>query len=309
MKHLIAVAAIFSLGAAAQEPGVSWIARPANIMGTPVKGAPYSADEITESLQVLADGTRISNQSQVTVYRDGEGRVRRESPTQITISDPVANVSYTLYPKSMTAVKSTLGWTYSFGPSTGKKLFFFSSHTTAPGSADSAATKQEAEAKASTAASLDKMQAELAASENGRMVVNGSPAGPQAEAALKETLALAAEKLSKTAAENASKNESLGQQLMQGVTADGTRTTTTIEAGAIGNDRPIQMVSERWYSSDLQTVIMTKRTDPRTGEETFRLANVHRGEPGADLFLLPPGYQLAESQTKSLMPQPVRKEE
>jgi hypothetical protein len=173
-----------------------------------------------------------------------------------------------------------------------------------------AAAKQEAEAKAQTAA-LDKMKAELAASENGRMVVNGNTADPQIAVAIKEQLDVAMEKLTQTPASSDASSESLGQQVMQGVTAEGTRTTTTIEAGAIGNDRPIQTVSERWYSSELQTVVMTKRTDPRTGEETFRLANVHRGEPGADLFLLPPGYQLEESPAavKTLTPQPARKEE
>jgi hypothetical protein len=67
-----------------------------------------------------------------------------------------------------------------------------------------------------------------------------------------------------------------------------------LETGAIGNDRPIQMVNERWYSSELQTVVMTKHSDPRTGEEIFRLTNISRAEPGADLFLVPANYQLQE---------------
>jgi hypothetical protein len=251
-------------------------------MEMPVKGAPYSADEITESLQVLADGTRISHRSQVTVYRDGEGRVRRESPNEITISDPVANVGYTLHPASMTAVKSGLG-----------RTTYALTHT---------ATGSPASAKMTFSLALDQLdqlKADLAAS-GGRIIVDGKEADPQAAASLKEQLAVAMAKLS--TAVNPPKTESLGQRLMQGETADGTRTTTTIEAGAIGNDRPIQVVSERWYSSDLRTVIMTKRTDPRTGEETFRLANVHRGKPGANLFLVPPGYRLTDSTAKWVVP-------
>src|SRR4051812_20836267 len=75
------------------------------VKGTPVKGAPYSADEITESSQVLADGTRIHRENKTSVFRDSEGRVRRETPENITITDPVANVTYILNTKTMTGQK------------------------------------------------------------------------------------------------------------------------------------------------------------------------------------------------------------
>src|SRR5580692_2438608 len=78
-------------------------------MGKAIKGAPYSADEVNESLQVLADGTRITHQSKTTVYRDSEGRVRRESPNEITILDPVAGVSYTLRAETKTAIQTPMG--------------------------------------------------------------------------------------------------------------------------------------------------------------------------------------------------------
>ena len=75
------------------------------VKGMTVKGAPYSADEVTESNQVLADGTRIHRETKMSVSRDSEGRVRREMPENITITDPVANVTYILNPKSMTGQK------------------------------------------------------------------------------------------------------------------------------------------------------------------------------------------------------------
>ena len=299
MNRLTAATAALTLlasGALAQNVTVPRKAINPNVMGKVVKGAPYSADEITESLQVLADGTRIGNQRQVTVYRDGEGRVRRESPTEITIFDPVANLSYSLNPKTMTVVKTSLGQA-SYGVMSADapekfKIYFSASGPTPSPAAD--ANPAEAQAKTQLmAASLDKLKAELAASENGTMIVDGDPANGQAAKALKEQLSVAMEKLAAGGADAPVKTETLGQQIMQGLTADGTRTTSAIEVGAIGNDRPIQVVSERWYSAELQTAVMTKRTDPRSGEETFRLTNVHRGEPGADLFLLPPGYQLA----------------
>jgi hypothetical protein len=145
---------------------------------------------------------------------------------------------------------------------------------------------------------MDKLKAEMAAQD--AVMVNGTPANEQAMVMVKQQLASAMEKVSKGTATPAV-TEALGQQVMEGVMAEGTRTTTTLEAGAIGNDRPISIVSERWMSPELQTAVMTKRTDPRTGEETFRLTNVHRGEPGADLFLLPPGYQFA-TQWKQVLP-------
>ena len=311
MKRLWITAAILSMSAmsaAAQDTAVGTYTFRTNtvtgsVMGTAVKGAPYSADEITESLQVLADGTRISHQNQVTVYRDGEGRVRRDSPSEITISDPVANVSYSLNPKTMTARKSTQGQIVTFYSSAAPLA-----KTTTSTVTTSAVTvaKQQAEAQALAMADLAKLQAELAASQNGAVVVNGSPADEQKARAIKEKLDIATLKLSKANTSNSSKVEALGQQVMEGVAADGSRTTTIMEVGAIGNDRPIQVVSERWYSAELQTVVMTKRTDPRTGEETFHLANVHRGEPGADLFLVPPGYQLVDTATKQVQ---VKKEE
>ena len=79
------------------------------VMGKTVKGAPYSGVEVTESTQMLADGTRIHNESQTQVFRDSEGRMRREGPNEITIWDPVANASYVLNPKTQTARKLPMG--------------------------------------------------------------------------------------------------------------------------------------------------------------------------------------------------------
>jgi len=75
------------------------------VRGSTVKGAPYSADEINETNQILADGTRIHREIKAAVFRDSEGRVRRETPETITITDPVANVTYVLNPRSMTGQK------------------------------------------------------------------------------------------------------------------------------------------------------------------------------------------------------------
>jgi len=87
---------------------------------------------------------------------------------------------------------------------------------------------------------------------------------------------------------------SLGTQTINGVLAEGTRTTRTIPAGAIGNSNPIVITVERWYSADLQTVVMMKRSDPRMGETTFQLTNIQRQEPDPSLFQVPADYTVKQ---------------
>jgi uncharacterized coiled-coil protein SlyX len=281
MKKLLGFAAavmVLATGAAAQYTTNATVERKSlAVMGRAVKGAPYSADEITEASQTLLDGTHISRQSQITVYRDGEGRVRRDTADQITIWDPVANVSYTLDPQLKTAFKTTMGRIPDSG-ATKAVAFTYNGQTVQMN------------------VMLDKlkaMQDDMQSSAGNVTLVDGTPANAEAMAKAKAEMAAAMEKLQKSS-ERAAKIESLGRQTFWGVEADGTRETSTIEAGAIGNDRPIAVVSERWYAADLKTVMMSKHSDPRTGEETFRLSNVRRGEPGQDLFMVPPGYTVTE---------------
>ena len=91
------------------------------------------------------------------------------------------------------------------------------------------------------------------------------------------------------------KTESLGRQAIEGVQADGSRTTLTIPAGTMGNDLPIQVVTERWYSPDLQLAVLTKHSDPRTGETVTKLMNVSRVEPSRTLFEPPSDYKVTET--------------
>ena len=90
------------------------------------------------------------------------------------------------------------------------------------------------------------------------------------------------------------KNEDLGTQMVEGVQATGTRTVMTIAAGEIGNERPIEVVSERWFSPELQVVVMTKNSDPRVGETIYRLTNISRAEPPHSLFEVPADYTVDE---------------
>ena len=274
-----------------------------SVMGPAVKEAPYSAEEVNSSTQVLADGTRIHRETRTTVYRDSEGRVRRETPEQITIMDPVAGVSYFLNPKTMTAQKAPVMM----------NVHVFRSG----GEGTAAGTMVRTESTFTVTSTKDGETS---------MVINGNPVDPKqmAEAIAKAkqhgeavtldvpgekvvmekmlTDKLTAERMAgekgmtafATKIDSRGKSEDLGKTTIEGVAAEGTRTTSTIETGAIGNDRPIQIVTERWYSPDLQMVVSTKTTDPRMGEISFQLTNVRRGEPGAYLFQVPAGYTVGE---------------
>jgi len=270
------------------------------VMGPTVKGAPYSADEITESTQVLADGTRIHNSSQASVYRDSEGRMRRDTPEVITIFDPVEGVSYILNPKTQTGSKVQVSMTQNIRVEPGGGTTAW--HYTAAAGEVRATTEPQA-----MAVLKDKMKAEDAAKAGKSVSVivsddtftysTGVGAGAVATSGTFSTFggggmpglpvpAMRRLEISK------GQTDSLGKQAIEGVMSEGSRMTRTIEAGAIGNDRPIQTVSERWYSPELQTTMMTKNSDPRSGDQTFRLSNVRRGEPGAYLFQPPAGYQI-----------------
>jgi len=97
------------------------------------------------------------------------------------------------------------------------------------------------------------------------------------------------------AADKETVTTSLGTQTIGGVTAEGTRYTRTIPAGQIGNVKPIVVVTERWYSPELQMAVMTKRSDPRSGDTVFQMTSIARTEPAASLFQVPADYTVAQA--------------
>jgi hypothetical protein len=94
---------------------------------------------------------------------------------------------------------------------------------------------------------------------------------------------------------SSTKTETLDPQIIEGVRAEGTRATSIIPAGQIGNERDITLVSERWYSPDLQVVVMSKQSDPRSGDTVYRLTNVTRNEPLHSMFEVPPDYTVSDA--------------
>jgi hypothetical protein len=259
------------------------------IKGPTVKGLPYSAEEITETNQTLADGTRIHREIKATVYRDSEGRTRRETPDNVTINDPAAGMAYVINPKNneVRTLKMAVA-----------------NYVRREGTAG-VAVGGGATGFATTAASGT---FEMRVSGDGppNIIVDGKPLDPkQVEEMINKAKAagkvegdnvfvmsgepgahtmMAAPVLRRMAAPN---SEQLGKKNVEGVIAEGTRSVQTIPVGDIGNDRPIEVVNEHWYSEEIQMTVMTRRSDPRTGEETFRLTNIRRGDPPAYLFQAP----------------------
>ncbi len=210
--------------------------------GKVVTGAPFSAVAVSETNQTLADGNHIARKTETHLFRDSQGRFRKEvtlpaigplatsgQPNSfVFINDPVAGTNFILHPDAKTAEKMEMPF--------------------------------------------------------GKMkdVIKGKMEYHQQQAI----------------ADGSLKKEDLGTQTIAGVSAQGTRVTHTIPAGQMGNEKPITIVSEHWYSTDLQMTVMSQRSDPRFGDTTYTLTNIQRSEPAASLFAVPSDYTVTAGKNR-----------
>jgi hypothetical protein len=236
--------------------------------GATVQGAPYSATITNKSMQTLADGNRIVQSNTGTTARDSQGRTRQDAmlptignlsaadaPHLVFIVDPVLQVSYTLNLTDKTAQK--VGMVSGSGN--------VAAGAAGPGGAARVFFSQQI------------------------ADVPPLPVGPPpASVTVLRDKALSAE------VQTQMSTEDLGTQTMEGLLVTGVRTTRTIPAGQIGNDKPISVVTEVWTSPDLKTIVYSKRSDPRMGEQTFKLTNIVRGEPDASLFTVPADFKIVQ---------------
>jgi len=220
-------------------------------------------------VQPFADGNSITHTSTSAVYRDSQGRTRREqninvvgpsqvsgSPIQfITIDDPVTGTHYTLNPNKLTATQFSTSGTMSAG---GGGVYPKKVIPTDGGN----------------------VSITYFSSDGGATAVSGGGRGGSLTATLP------------TFASDNVTTESLGADTMQGLSVLGTRVTRTIPAGQIGNAQPILIITDKWYSQDLQIEVKTVHSDPRTGTSTTALVNLVRGEPNPALFTVPAGYTI-----------------
>jgi hypothetical protein len=247
----------------------------------PVKGAPYSLDATIETTQTLSDGNRIVHRHTVHLYRDSKGRTRREEelaaigpwaasgtpPTIITIQDPVSGASYLLDPQRKIASKLAPAPTGNGVMVTGS----MADGDAGPGPVTASVLGARAVSGGFVSAGGDQVAA-----------VIGSTGGPEEGNILHP----------------AEKSDSLGKETIVGLSADGTRTTETIPANVIGNEHPLDIVRERWYSSDLQIVLRSKQEDPRFGDTTYEVTKLDRAETPSSLFEVPSDYKIVQGETR-----------
>lgn len=256
-------------GAAFQTRGGMAAVHISDMEAAPVKGAPFCATVVTEHTQSLADGNRIHTTDSSLLCRDSEGRTRREAglnllgasqqtsgPKLVTIVDPVAGVRYLLDSDNKIAQKMSLA--PEGGPITAEE-----GALRAPGK---------------------------------QVMIYQRTGGPGPGGSGPDVFfnAITVKKTGSDSGETAPNSENLGDQTIDGIHVTGTRVTSTIPAGKMGNERPITVTSERWYSPELKATMVTKHDDPWAGELKTELKNVNAAEPDASLFTIPADYKVID---------------
>jgi hypothetical protein len=234
----------------------------------PVKGAPYSATINNESIQTLADGNRIVQTNTGAVSRDSQGRTRQDAALPA-----IGNLSAASAPHLVFIQDPVAGTSYTLNLT------------------DKTAWKNPMP-PAGTGGSVATVSASTFFIQTGSDVPPAPPLPPPMIALAKHL---------PTDEQSEANTESLGSQTMEGVVVNGVRATRTIPAGQIGNDRAISIVTEVWTSTDLKTIVSSKRNDPRMGEQTFRLTNIVRAEPDPSLFTVPADFKIIDGGPKTII--------
>jgi hypothetical protein len=285
---LLAQAADFDIDIDADSPSYAFIAREFNSTREIVKNAPYQAEAVNEAIQTLADGNRIVRRSSTLVARDGYGRTRQEKKGGTAyVFDPIDNKSYALNAERKSAVRIPRA------PS-----------LVAPPAPPTPPTPPAAIAPIPPVPPIPPIPpvatpTPKAATE--RVIVKRGD-GKESEDVRIEVVRVGREGHGEhmplppmalpILPRGKGETRALGTREFEGVKADGTMTSYTIPAGQIGNEKPIVVTSERWFSPELHVVVYAKTSDPRSGDTIYRLANLKRGEPPADLFKVPSDYKL-----------------
>ena len=288
-----------------------------------VKNAPYSAEAITESVQLLPDGNRIVRKSTTFLARDRFGRTRQERRgergTTVYISDPIEGTSYALNSDRKTAVRipRTPAPPVPAMPAVPPMPPMPASPPAPPTPPvpppDAQATKPAPLAAARRGEVIDAGPGRVFVRKEdgaeidvrpGRVVVRKDPGRTgEGDDVRVEVVHMGGDGTSTgtpalrvpgmpTTPRGKGETKDLGTRDFDGVKAEGRQTTHTIPAGAIGNEKPIVVASERWFSPELHIVVSARTTDPRAGETHYRLVNVKRGDPPAELFRLPDDYRV-----------------
>jgi hypothetical protein len=241
-------------------PGARFLGAEAGMPGRVIKNAPYSADIVTESTQNLADGNHIHQSTTAKFYRDSEGRTRSEQSVNLNGLASNSNLPQLVFINDPVA-----GVNYALNTK------------------DRTATKATLTPHGRSPHGGPPPDQAQAGSPRRGPGPNGAGPGPRPHGLDSQNV----------------KTEALGTKNIEGVPAEGTRTTMTIPAGQMGNELPIQIVTESWYSAELHTEVLYHHTDPRMGETVRKLANISRSEPSRTLFDAPPDYKVTERASRT----------
>lgn len=218
------------------------------------RGTPFSAEVQVETIWPLRDGGTTMRKTTYLIYRDGQGRTRRDlmpdqtmaaaadnRPRKSIINDPVASSRYLLDHRTSSArqVPSVDGNDMDSQPNVVQPTV----RGTAPGFVNLSAQNSQV----------------------------SKPA---------------------VSRKQVKQQEQLGQREIGGVIAEGTRFVRTISLGASGKEKPIEITTEEWYSVELQTIVAITISDPRFGRSEYRLVNIVRGDPSPTLFVIPEAYKV-----------------
>ena len=300
-----------------------------------VKGAPYCADAVHETVQPLADGNRIVQRQTTRLCRDGEGRTRQEVSARdgrrtVYIRDPIAKENWVLDPDRKTARSGTR---IAIGPGGAEEFHF-----------DTGAWRDYSERMREWARQMADRAKEAVRSGKPAAAPGAAPAAPMPPtppAAVPAPPAPVVISRSETSTRDGGREQrqvevqvlriqdgavppplpglgtppavrinarslaprgpgvvtALPAKDIDGVKVNGERTTWTIEAGQLGNEKPIVITREVWTSPELMLTVQTRDFDPRSGEVSYRLQNLKRGEPDAALFKVPADYETRPRQT------------
>ncbi len=262
-----------------------------------VTGKPIYAEFITEHHQNFTDGNRISRSTFSSIHRDAQGRIRRESQlsvpglsagiatsTFISIVDRQLGCGYVLDSQELVAHRYELN---AAGPSYVAHL-----HAQAVGPLLPPDFKQPASAAANSAPASQWHPHAFSAH---HIHSSTDPGADDAASATALSMRIDQPFL---AAPNPVRTENLGEQLILGYRAHGTRVITTLPAGQIGNDRPIDIVSEQWFSPELELVMRSVHRDPWAGEFTTTVTQIVLGDQPPALFQVPPTYKVIDAATE-----------
>lgn len=255
--------------------------------GKPVKNAPYSAELISELQQNLADGNQIVSKRSTMSYRDSAGRTRQEvrdsagALRSVTINDPAEGATFILNPEAKTATRIA---------GRGGKMGKMGTMGTMG--------KMQAEGDERFIVKRVERHAEGEArgrvGEHVRIRVARGPGEGREMADIERIGPMLAGAFGDMKWASKATVKDLGTREFDGIKAQGKLKSYEIPAGDIGNRNPIMVAAESWYAPDLQVTLLSKRSDPRSGERSWRMAGIKRDEPAAALFAVPSDYTVKD---------------